>query len=48
MNIAVLRETTAGEARVALMPESVKKLVALKAAVKLESKAGENAARAFL
>src|SRR6266516_734331 len=45
MNIVVLRETAAGEARVALMPESVKKLVALKAAVKVESKAGEGAAR---
>src|SRR5688572_22784787 len=45
MNIVVLRETVAGEARVALMPESVKKLVALKAAVHVESKAGEGAAR---
>ncbi|MEO8436039.1 MAG: Re/Si-specific NAD(P)(+) transhydrogenase subunit alpha [Pyrinomonadaceae bacterium] len=45
MNIVVLRETVAGEARVALMPESVKKLVALKAAVQVESKAGEAAAR---
>ena len=45
MNIVVLRETAAGEARVALMPESVKKLVALKVAVKVESKAGEGAAR---
>ncbi|HEY3026201.1 MAG TPA: Re/Si-specific NAD(P)(+) transhydrogenase subunit alpha, partial [Pyrinomonadaceae bacterium] len=45
MNIVVLRETAAGEARVALMPESVKKLVALKAAVSVESKAGEGAAR---
>ena len=45
MNIVVLRETVAGEARVALMPESVKKLVALKASVQVESKAGEGAAR---
>ena len=44
MNIVVLRETQAGEARVALMPESVKKLVALKATVQLESGAGLNAA----
>ena len=35
MNIVVLRETLPGEARVALMPESVKKLVALKASVLL-------------
>ena len=28
MNIAVLRETLAGELRVALMPESVKELIA--------------------
>ena len=45
MNIVVLKETAAGEARVALIPESVKKLVALKVAVKVESKAGEGAAR---
>ena len=44
MNIVVLRETQAGEARVALMPESVKKLVALKATVQVESNAGLNAA----
>ena len=44
MNIVVLRETQAGESRVALMPESVKKLVALKAAVKVESDAGLSAA----
>lgn len=42
MNIVVLRET---EARVALMPESVKKLVGLKASVLVESGAGLNAAR---
>ncbi len=45
MNLAVLRETQAGEARVALMPESVKKLIALKASVFVESGAGLNAAR---
>jgi hypothetical protein len=33
MNIVVLRETQEGEARVALMPESVKKLAALGASV---------------
>ncbi len=45
MNIVVLRETQAGEARVALMPESVQKLVALKATVLIESGAGLSAAR---
>ena len=45
MNVAVLRETQPGEARVALMPESVKKLTALKASVFIESDAGLNAAR---
>src|SRR5688500_5622307 len=45
MNIVVLRETGAGEARVALMPESVKDLVALKTAVFVESGAGLAAAR---
>jgi len=45
MNIVVLRETLAGEARVALMPESVKKLVALQASVSVESGAGLGAAR---
>ena len=45
MNIVVLRETQAGEARVALMPESVKKLIALKASVQIESGAGLSAAR---
>jgi NAD(P) transhydrogenase subunit alpha len=45
MNVVVLREAQAGEARVALMPESVKKLIALKAAVHLERGAGLNAAR---
>lgn len=45
MNIVVLRETQKGEARVALMPESVKKLIALKASVLVESSAGLAAAR---
>ena len=45
MNVVVLRETQAGEARVALMPESVKKLIALKAAVHIERGGGLNAAR---
>jgi NAD(P) transhydrogenase subunit alpha len=40
MQINVLNETQGGEARVALVPESVKKLVALKAAVAIESGAG--------
>jgi NAD(P) transhydrogenase subunit alpha len=40
MNIAVLRETLPGEARVALVPESVRKLVALKASVSIEGGAG--------
>jgi H+-translocating NAD(P) transhydrogenase subunit alpha len=45
LNIVVLREQQAGEARVALMPESVRKLVTLKANVLFESGAGESAAR---
>jgi NAD(P) transhydrogenase subunit alpha len=45
MNIVVLRETQDGEARVALMPESVKKLVGLGASVHIESHAGLSAAR---
>jgi NAD(P) transhydrogenase subunit alpha len=45
MNIVVLRETQAGEARVALMPESIKKLIAAKATVLVESGAGLAAAR---
>src|SRR5262245_12224536 len=45
MNIVVLRETQTGEARIALMPESIKKLVALKANVLVESGAGLSAAR---
>ncbi len=44
MNIVVLRETVSGEARVALVPESVRKLVALKATVRVESDAGLGAA----
>jgi proton-translocating NAD(P)+ transhydrogenase subunit alpha len=45
MNIVVLRETQEGEARVALMPESVKKLAGLGTSVQIESHAGLNAAR---
>lgn len=45
MNIVVLRETQAGEARIALMPESVKKLVAQQASVLIESNAATGAAR---
>lgn len=45
MNVVVLRETQAGEARVALMPDSIKKLVALRATVMVESNAGLGAAR---
>ena len=45
MKIVVLRETQEGEARVALMPESAKKLVALGASVHIESQAGLAAAR---
>ena len=45
MNIVVLRETQPGEARVALMPEAVKKLVALNVTVHIESGAGLGAAR---
>ena len=45
MNIAVLNETGAGEARVALMPDSVQKLIAQKASVSIESTAGLGAAR---
>lgn len=45
MNIVVLREIAPGEARVALMPDSVKKIVALKASVAVESNAGLGAAR---
>ncbi|HET6670193.1 MAG TPA: NAD(P) transhydrogenase subunit alpha [Pyrinomonadaceae bacterium] len=45
MNVVVLRETLTGEARVALVPESVVKLVGLKANVLVESDAGLGAAR---
>jgi NAD(P) transhydrogenase subunit alpha len=45
MNVAVLNETSTGEARVALMPDSVQKLVAAKASVAVESSAGLGAAR---
>src|ERR1043165_8383433 len=45
MNVVVLRETQPGEARAALMPESVKKLTALKCTVQIESGAGLAAAR---
>lgn len=45
MNVVVLRETASGEARVALVPESVLKLVGLKASVQVESGAGLGAAR---
>jgi len=45
MNITLLRETLAGELRVALMPESIKKLIGLGANVQVESGAGSGAAR---
>jgi NAD(P) transhydrogenase subunit alpha len=45
MNISVLKETVQGEARVALMPDAVQKLVALKVNVTVESGAGLAAAR---
>jgi len=45
LNIVVLREQQAGEARVALMPEAVRKLTALKANVHIESGAGSSASR---
>src|SRR2546425_13244397 len=45
MNIAVLNESSPGEARVALMPDSVQKLVTAKASVSIESGAGLGAAR---
>lgn len=45
MNVVVLRETLSGEARVALVPESVVKLVGLQAHVLIESNAGLGAAR---
>lgn len=40
MKVVVLRETQAGETRVALVPESVRKLTGLKASVEVESGAG--------
>jgi H+-translocating NAD(P) transhydrogenase subunit alpha len=43
MQIAVLRETEPGEGRVALVPESVKKLIAAGAKVRVESGAGADA-----
>ncbi len=43
MQITVLRETDLAESRVALIPESIKKLVGLKAAVAVESNAGLDA-----
>jgi NAD(P) transhydrogenase subunit alpha len=46
MKIAVLKEALPGESRVALMPDSVKKLLALKVAVVVETGAGLAAARA--
>src|SRR4029079_11620165 len=45
MNIVVLRENQQGESRVALMPEAVKKLVALQVTVQIENGAGIGAAR---
>src|SRR5437763_286168 len=45
MKIVVLRETQEGEARVALMPESIRKLVGVGSAVHIESRAGLSAAR---
>jgi NAD(P) transhydrogenase subunit alpha len=45
MKIAVLKEELPGEARVALMPDSVKKLLALKTDVLIERNAGLGAAR---
>jgi H+-translocating NAD(P) transhydrogenase subunit alpha len=43
MQITVLKETQPDESRVALIPESVKKLIALNATVAIESNAGQNA-----
>ena len=43
MRIAVLRETEAGEARVAATPETVKKLIALGATIAVEAGAGAGA-----
>ncbi len=44
MKIAVLKETVAGEPRVAISPEIVKKYIKLGFDVAIETKAGENAA----
>ena len=46
MNIAVVKETQVGESRVALTPESVRKLMALKISVAVESGAGLQAGAA--
>ena len=46
MKVVVLRETQNGETRVALVPESVRKLVGLKAQVSVESGAGLEAGAA--
>ena len=35
MNVVVMRETLPGEARVALVPESIRKLIPLKANVRV-------------
>ncbi|MEN3330874.1 MAG: H+-translocating transhydrogenase subunit alpha, partial [Blastocatellia bacterium] len=43
MQVVVLKESQAAESRVALVPDSVKKLVALKALVAVESGAGRDA-----
>lgn len=43
MQITVLKETQPDEYRVALIPESVKKLIAQKASIAVESNAGNNA-----
>jgi NAD(P) transhydrogenase subunit alpha len=43
MRIAVLRERQAGEARVGLVPDAVKKLIAQKASIVVESGAGSGA-----
>ncbi len=43
MQITILKETEPGESRVALIPESVKKLIGLKATVAIESGAGNDA-----
>src|SRR3954462_8114989 len=43
MRVVVLRETIPGEARVALVPESIKKLIAGKNEVSVEAGAGEGA-----